>query len=77
MRPPISVFIITKNEEDRILDVINAVKEIADEILVIDSGSTDKTCEIAAQAGAKIMFNKWQGFGQQKIFGENQCLSCA
>ncbi len=73
MQNPISVFIIVKNEADRILDVINAVKKIADEILVIDSGSTDKTCEIAALAGAKVMFNVWQGFGQQKIFGENQC----
>ncbi len=69
----ISVFIITKNEADRIFEVINAVKEIADEILVIDSGSEDKTCEIAAKAGAKIMFNSWQGYGAQKIFGENQC----
>ncbi len=70
---PLSVFIITKNEEDRILDVINAIKEIADEVLVIDSGSEDKTCEIAAKAGAKVMFNEWRGFGLQKIFGENQC----
>lgn len=70
---PISVFIITKNEADRIAEVIFAVKEIADEILVIDSGSEDNTCEVAAQAGAKVMFNKWQGYGAQKIFGENQC----
>ncbi len=70
---PLSVFIITKNEEDRIVDVINAVKEVADEILVIDSGSSDKTCEVAAKAGAKVMFNEWNGFGLQKIFGENQC----
>lgn len=70
---PISVFIITKNEADRIAQVITAAKEIADEILVIDSGSSDKTCEIAARAGAKILFNEWRGYGLQKIFGENQC----
>jgi len=73
MQPPISVFIIAKNEEARIFNVIKAVDKIADEILVIDSGSTDKTCEIAAAAGAKVIFNEWRGFGQQKIFGENQC----
>jgi glycosyltransferase involved in cell wall biosynthesis len=73
MKIPLSVFIITKNEADRILSVINAVKEIADEILVIDSGSDDETCKIAMNAGAKVMFNKWEGYGQQKIFGENQC----
>ncbi len=70
---PISVFIITKNEEDRIENVINAVKDLAQEILVIDSGSEDKTCEIALKAGAKVIFNKWKGYGQQKIFGQNQC----
>ncbi|MBU6140349.1 MAG: glycosyltransferase family 2 protein [Proteobacteria bacterium] len=70
---PISVFIITKNEGDRIEQVIDAAKKIADEILVIDSGSSDDTCKIAAQAGAKVLFNQWQGYGQQKIFGENEC----
>ncbi|MBU6339735.1 MAG: glycosyltransferase family 2 protein [Rickettsiales bacterium] len=69
----LSVFIITKNEEDRIGAVIEAVKEVADEILVIDSGSSDKTCETAMKHGAKVMFNAWQGYGAQKIFGENQC----
>jgi glycosyltransferase involved in cell wall biosynthesis len=73
MKSLLSVFIITKNEEDRIKSAIDAVKEIADEILVIDSGSQDKTCEIACEAGAKVIFNKWQGYGQQKIFGEKSC----
>ena len=70
---PISVFIITKNEADRILEIINAVKKIADEVLVIDSGSSDNTCDIALRAGAKVMFNEWRGYGEQKIFGEKQC----
>ncbi len=69
----LSVFIITKNESDRIEQIINAVKKIADEILVIDSGSSDQTCEIATQAGAKVIFNEWKGYGAQKIFGESQC----
>jgi glycosyltransferase involved in cell wall biosynthesis len=69
----LSVFIITKNEADRIESVINAVKDVADEVLVIDSGSSDKTCEIAMKAGTKVMFNEWKGYGAQKIFGENQC----
>lgn len=73
MKPLISVFIITKNESDRIEKVINAVKEIADEILVIDSGSSDDTVKIAAQAGAKILFNQWSGYGPQKVFGESKC----
>lgn len=70
---PLSVFIITQNEADRIAPVINAIKEIADEILVIDSGSTDNTLKIAEDLGAKTVFNKWEGYGQQKVFGENLC----
>lgn len=70
---PISVFIITKNEADRIASVINAVAEIADEILVIDSGSTDKTVEIAKSLGAKTFYNAWTGYGPQKVFGESLC----
>jgi len=70
---PISVFIITHNEADRIASIIKAVQTIADEILVIDSGSSDKTIEIAQDLGAKIFYNKWQGYGQQKVFGENLC----
>lgn len=70
---PISVFIITQNEADRITPIINAVKEIADEILVIDSGSTDATTAIATSLGAKTVYNKWLGFGQQKVFGESLC----
>lgn len=69
----ISVFIITKNEADRIAEVINAVKEIADEILVVDSGSEDDTCKIALSCGAKVIYNEWKGYGQQKIFAENNC----
>lgn len=73
MQFPISVFIITKNEADRIVTVINAVKKIADEILVIDSGSTDNTVLVAEKLGARVIFNQWEGYGQQKVFGEAQC----
>ncbi len=69
----ISVFLITKNESDRIFPVLQSIKDFADEILVIDSGSEDDTKKIAESCGAKVIFNKWQGFGQQKIFGENAC----
>lgn len=73
MSEKLSVFIITKNEDDRIAAVINAVKEVADEIIVVDSGSTDKTCDIAMRLGAKVIFNEWNGYGPQKVFGEKQC----
>jgi glycosyltransferase involved in cell wall biosynthesis len=70
---PISVFIITKNEADRIFNVIKKVREFADEILVIDSGSSDNTIQIAESLGAKTFYNQWSGYGQQKVFGEELC----
>lgn len=70
---PLSVFIIAKNEEARISKTLKAVVGWANEVIVIDSGSTDNTVKIAKQLGAKVLFNKWEGYGQQKIFGEKKC----
>ena len=69
----ISVFIIAKNEEDRIGKSISSVLSWVDEVIVIDSGSTDNTVQICKDFGATVIFNKWSGYGQQKIFGEKSC----
>lgn len=69
----ISAFIIAKNEEARIAKAINSLKPIADEIIVVDSGSTDNTVSLSASLGAKIVFNQWQGYVLQKAFGEKLC----
>ena len=70
---PISCFIIACNEADRIARTIASVRDWVDEVIVIDSGSTDATQRIATEAGARVLFNAWPGFGQQKRFGEMQC----
>ncbi len=62
----LSVGIITYNEEVRIARTLEAVKELADEIVIIDSFSTDRTVEIAESYGAKVLQIKWPGYGQQK-----------
>lgn len=70
---PISVFIITRDEEDRIVRAINSVSEWVDEIIVVDSGSTDRTVELAEELGAKVIVKDWPGYGPQKRFAEEQC----
>ncbi len=62
----LSVIIITKNEEDRIETCLESVKDIADEIIIVDSGSTDKTLQIAEKYTDKITQTDWPGYGIQK-----------
>ena len=66
----ITANIITLNEEKNIEAVIKSVQEVCDEVLVVDSLSSDKTCEIARELGAKIIKQEYLGDGPQKAFGE-------
>ena len=68
MSHPLSVVIITKNEESNIEDAIKSA-QFADEVLVLDSNSEDKTCQLARQLGAKVEIHAWKGFGPQKNLG--------
>src|SRR5688572_3054316 len=61
----ISAVIIAGNEEQKIGDALRSVGW-ADEILVVDSESTDKTCEIARRLGARVVTRPWSGFSAQK-----------
>ncbi|MGB9700387.1 MAG: glycosyltransferase family 2 protein [Thermodesulfobacteriota bacterium] len=61
----VSVAIITKEEEKNIRACLESV-QWADEIIVIDAGSQDKTKQICAEYGAKVFVEEWQGFGRQK-----------
>jgi glycosyltransferase involved in cell wall biosynthesis len=70
---PLSVFIITQNEEDRLPDALESVVHLASEIIIVDSGSTDKTIEIAKKYTDMVKFKKWEGFGQQKSYAESLC----
>lgn len=62
----LSVVIITLNEEDRIEDALKSCRDVADEVVVVDSYSTDRTCEIAEQYGARVYKNKFEDYGSQK-----------
>ncbi len=65
MPPPISVTIIAGNEEGRIADAVRSASW-ADEVLVLDSESTDRTAEVAEAAGARVVVEPWRGYGAQK-----------
>jgi glycosyltransferase involved in cell wall biosynthesis len=70
---PLSIFIIAKNEADRIGATIEAVQGLSDDLIVVDSGSTDGTQEVAAGLGARVVHNPWPGYGPQKRFAEDLC----
>ena len=67
MKNKISVTIITLNEDENIKRCIDSIKEIASEIVLVDSGSTDNTVETAKQLGAKVYSRKFDNFADQKI----------
>ncbi len=69
--PPISATIITLNEAANIARAIRSLS-CAEEILVVDSGSTDRTREIAASLGARVIVHPWEGFAAQKNFAVDQ-----
>jgi len=66
-REKLSVTIITHNEEDNIRKCLESV-QWADEIIVIDSGSTDSTVEISREFTDKVFFNPWTGMKEQKQY---------
>jgi glycosyltransferase involved in cell wall biosynthesis len=67
---PLSVTLITKNEERNLPRVLGSIRGIADDLIVVDSGSTDRTQEIATQHGAQFFVRAWSGFADQRNFAE-------
>ena len=63
----VSCVIITLNEEENLADCLESVRW-CNEIILVDSGSTDKTIEIAEKFGAKIFTKELKGFGEQKRY---------
>ncbi len=71
MSQPLSVVIITKNEQRNIEDCLTSVKW-ADEIVVVDSGSTDKTVDMCRKHNCRVIEVEWLGFGRTKQYAVNQ-----
>lgn len=73
-RSTISAFIVCCNEERQIRRCLESVR-FCDEIVIVDSGSTDRTPHICAEYTNKIMHHEWQGYVLQKRYALSQCSS--
>ncbi|MFQ5818365.1 MAG: glycosyltransferase family 2 protein, partial [Terriglobia bacterium] len=68
----LTVTLITCDEERNLPRALGSLAGLADEIVVVDSGSTDRTCEIARQHGARVVERAWTDFSDQKNFAASQ-----
>ncbi len=64
--PLLSAVLITRNEERNLSACLESLRGLADEIVVVDSGSVDRTTAIAAAAGARVVEHRFDGFGAAK-----------
>lgn len=70
----LSLIIITRNERHDLPGCLDSVAGVADETILVDSGSTDGTQEIARRYNAKIFQRDWPGYGPQKQFALEQAM---
>ena len=68
----LTVVIPTLNEEKDLPATLQSIKDLADEILVVDSGSTDKTSDIAQKAGARVVKHSFKSFSETRNFGNQE-----
>ena len=71
-RQTLAIAIVAKNEEENLKRILPTVTGLADEIVLVDSGSTDGTLEVARSYGARIFTESWRGYGTQV----NHALRC-
>ena len=75
MAQRISLFIIARNEENKIAKCINSAKGLVSEIIVVDGYSKDRTAQVAAEQGALVFQNRFEGFSAQKNFALSKVTS--
>lgn len=73
-RVPLSLVVIVKNSASSLRRCLESASFV-NEILVVDSGSTDETIAIAQECGARVLYQEWLGFGPQKKFAVNQATN--
>lgn len=73
MAEKLSCYILTYNSSRRLREVLESVAGVADEVVIVDSGSTDSTLEIAASFRARILERPMDGFSAQRAFAVSNC----
>ena len=73
MNNSIAAIILTKNEAKHIVRCIRSLEGICDEVIVVDSLSTDNTCELAESMGARVYRNPWKNYATQFNYGVYEC----
>lgn len=68
----ISAVLITFNEEQKLRAALSSLSEVCDELVVVDSGSTDRTRDICEEFGCRFLVQPWLGFAKQKQFATEQ-----
>lgn len=71
----ISAVIITQNEERNIVRCLNSLRGVAEEIVVVDSGSTDATQNLCEKFGARFIHHDWAGYSEQKNYANSLATS--
>ncbi|MCW2240923.1 glycosyltransferase family 2 protein [Azospirillum canadense] len=74
MTDMLSVYILTLNSERRLAQVLESVQSVADEIVIVDSGSADRTHAIAHSFGARVLVRTFDNFCNQRVFAEKSCV---
>lgn len=70
---PLSFYVLTYNSERYLEKILAAAKRVADDLLVVDSGSSDRTLAIAERHGARIVHRPFDNFRAQRLFANSQC----
>ena len=68
----LSIVVITRNEADNIERCLNALRQVSDDIVVVDAFSEDGTPDLARELGARVIQKTWEGYSQNKNFGNQQ-----
>jgi hypothetical protein len=70
--PRLSACVIARDEERRLLDCLESLRWCDEVVVVVDSRSTDRTAEIAARHGSRVIEHEWEGFARQRNFAIEQ-----